>query len=448
MNSSVKRIDLEVSVQEAQKVHEMQEQTFPASSVNRAVMAGAVGNFVECFDWFAYALFASYLSRLVFPAGDPLGALLSTFAVFAIGFFVRPLGSFIFGIYADRYGRKNALAATIFLMAAGSLMISIVPSFQQIGWFSPAILLLARLMQGLAMGGETSSGGSYIVESAPSHRRGFSGSFFYMSVGLGTLCASLVGTFLTYLLSTDQMERFGWRLVFVLGALLGIFGLYLRRSVGESEVFKHAAKATSKEDRGSLRIVMVEYWPSVLRIFFVAIGTTMAFYIWAAYVPNLLRASGSVSASTSFLASTLGLIAYTLSMPVSGALSDIIGRRLVIGISWLLFAALFIPMVNYAKSNTEFLPWIMMAAMTLIGLGSGAVAAGFAEQFPTRVRAIGWGVPYNVSIAGFGGTAPYLGSWFSSKGMPDLFNWYVVALCTISGLAALGLRDLRGKPLD
>ena len=193
---------------------------------------------------------------------------------------------------------------------------------------------------------------------------------------------------------------------------------------------------------------MLNHWPGVLRVFFLAIGTTMAFYIWAAYIPNLLRASGRISASTSFLASTFGLIAYSVSMPISGALADLVGRRLVLGSSWLLFAALFIPMIHYALGNPELLPWIMVAAMSLIGMGSGAVAASFAEQFPTSVRAIGWGVPYNVSIAVFGGTAPYLGSWLASRGMPDLFNWYVVALCVISGLAAFGLRDLRGKPLD
>lgn len=445
MNSPLNSIDPDAP---AHGVREQQGETSPRSPMNRAVIAGAIGNFVECFDWFAYALFASYLSRLVFPSGDPLGALLSTFAVFAIGFFVRPLGSFIVGIYADRYGRKNALVATILFMATGSLMIAMVPSFHQAGWFAPAILLLARLMQGLAMGGETSSGGSYIVESAPADRRGFSGSFFYTSVGLGALCASLAGTFLTYLLPQDQMESHGWRLVFILGALLGIFGLYLRRSVGESETFKRAARTTSKADRGNLRAVMINYWPSVLRVFLLALGTNIAFYIWVAYIPNQLQASGHISASTSFLANTLGLIAYSASMPISGALSDLVGRRLVLGSAWVLFAALFIPMIHYVMSNPELLPWIMVVAMSLTGLGSGAVAAGFAEQFPTRVRAIGWGVPYNVSIAVFGGTAPYLGSWFASRGMSDQFNWYVVVLCAISGLAAFGLRDLRGKPLD
>ena len=321
-------------------------------------------------------------------------------------------------------------------------MIAIVPSFQQAGWLAPAMLLLARLMQGLAMGGETSSGGSYIVESAPLHRRGFSGSFFYISVGLGTLCASLTGTFLTFLLPKEQMESYGWRLVFVLGALLGIFGLYLRRSIGESEVFKRAAQTTSKKDRGSLRAVMLNHWPGVLRVFFLAIGTTMAFYIWAAYIPNLLRASGRISASTSFLASTFGLIAYSVSMPISGALADRVGRRLVLGSSWLLFAALFIPMIHYALGNPELLPWIMVAAMSLIGMGSGAGRRQLRRAVSDQ-RARDWlGVPYNVSIAVFGGTAPYLGSWLASRGMPDLFNWYVVALCVISGLAAFGLRDL------
>ena len=253
------------------------------------------------------------------------------------------------------------------------------------------MLLLARLMQGLAMGGETSSGGSYIVESAPLHRRGFSGSFFYISVGL-TLCASLTGTFLTYLLPKDQMESYGWRLVFVLGALLGIFGLYLRRSIGESEVFKRAARTTSKKDGQPARR-HAQSLAGRVASFFLAIGTTMAFYIWAAYIPNLLRASGRVSASTSFLASTFGLIAYSASMPISGALADRVGRRLVLGSSWLLFAALFIPMIHYALGNPESLPWIMVVAMSLIGLGSGAVAASFAEQFPTSVRAIGWGCP-------------------------------------------------------
>ena len=164
----------------------------------------------------------------------------------------------------------------------------------------------------------------------------------------------------------------------------------LDRRVGS---FQARAQTTSKKDRGSLRAVMLNHWPGVLRVFFLAIGTTMAFYIWAAYIPNLLRASGRISASTSFLASTFGLIAYSVSMPISGALADRVGRRLVLGSSWLLFAALFIPMIHYALGNPELLPWIMVAAMSLIGMGSGAVAASFAEQFPTSVRAIGWGCP-------------------------------------------------------
>ena len=418
------------------------------STLNHSVMVGAVGNFVECFDWFAYALFASYISRQVFPAGDPLAGLLSTFAIFAVGFFVRPVGSFIFGIYTDRHGRKNALAATIFLMAAGSLMIAVVPTFAQAGWLSPAMLIAARLLQGLAMGGETSAGGSYIVEASPARHRGFSGSFFYISVGLGTLSASLAGSLLTQLLTPAQMESVGWRLVFVLGAALGLFGLYMRRSAAESELFLQVAKTTRKKDRGSLRVVAAEYWPSMLRLFLVAIGPTMALYIWVGYVPNILRAKGLVSAATTFSASTLGLIVYTLCMPISGALSDRIGRRLVLGVSWLVFAALLAPMMRYVMADAGSLPWVTCAAMALIGLGSGAVAAGFAEQFPTRVRAIGWGAPYNISIAVFGGTAPYLGSWFASKGWPDLFNGYIAVLCALSGLAAFGLRDLRGKQLD
>ena len=340
------------------------------STLNHSVMVGAVGNFVECFDWFAYALFASYISRQVFPAGDPLAGLLSTFAIFAVGFFVRPVGSFIFGIYTDRHGRKNALAATIFLMAAGSLMIAVVPTFAQAGWLSPAMLIAARLLQGLAMGGETSAGGSYIVEASPARHRGFSGSFFYISVGLGTLSASLAGSLLTQLLTPAQMESVGWRLVFVLGAALGLFGLYMRRSAAESELFLQVAKTTRKKDRGSLRVVAAEYWPSMLRLFLVAIGPTMALYIWVGYVPNILRAKGLVSAATTFSASTLGLIVYTLCMPISGALSDRIGRRLVLGVSWLVFAALLAPMMRYVMADAGSLPWVTCAAMALIGLGS------------------------------------------------------------------------------
>ena len=221
-------------------------ETSPPSSLNRAVIAGAIGNFVECFDWFAYALFASYLSRLVFPSGDPLGrcfqhspSLPSAFRAAAGELHLRNLCGSVWpqecvsrDDFPHGHGKPDDRDRPVLL--AGGLV-------------GPAMLLLARLMQGLAMGGETSSGGSYIVESAPSHRRGFSGSFFYISVGLGTLCASLTGTFLTYLLPKDQMESYGWRLVFVLGALLGIFGLYLRRSIGESEVFKRAARTTSKK---------------------------------------------------------------------------------------------------------------------------------------------------------------------------------------------------------
>ena len=371
------------------------------STLNHSVMVGAVGNFVECFDWFAYALFASYISRQVFPAGDPLAGLLSTFAIFAVGFFVRPVGSFIFGIYTDRHGRKNALAATIFLMAAGSLMIAVVPTFAQAGWLSPAMLIAARLLQGLAMGGETSAGGSYIVEASPARHRGFSGSFFYISVGLGTLSASLAGSLLTQLLTPAQMESVGWRLVFVLGAALGLFGLYMRRSAAESELFLQVAKTTRKKDRGSLRVVAAEYWPSMLRLFLVAIGPTMALYIWVGYVPNILRAKGLVSAATTFSASTLGLIVYAVhahqrravrpDRPPPGA------GRVVAGLRG---AARADDALRDGRCRIAALGDLRRHG--LIGLGSGAVAAGFAEQFPTRVRAIGWGAPYNISIAVFG----------------------------------------------
>ena len=242
MDSSLKSIDPDAP---GHGVREQQGETSPPSSLNRAVIAGAIGNFVECFDWFAYALFASYLSRLVFPSGDPLGrcfqhspSLPSAFRAAAGELHLRNLCGSVWpqecvgrDDFPHGHGKPDDRDRPVLL--AGGLV-------------GPRHAPVGAPDAGLAMGGETSSGGSYIVESAPSHRRGFSGSFFYISVGLGTLCASLTGTFLTYLLPKDQMESYGWRLVFVLGALLGIFGLYLRRSIGESEVFKRAARTTSK----------------------------------------------------------------------------------------------------------------------------------------------------------------------------------------------------------
>ena len=242
------------------------------------------------------------------------------------------------------------------------------------------------------MGGETSSGGSYIVESAPLHRRGFSGSFFYISVGLGTLCASLTGTFLTFCCrrSRWKVTAGGWCSCWArcLASSASICG-----ARSESRKFSSAPLKPRQRKIGQPARRHAQPLAGRVACLFLAIGTTMAFYIWAAYIPNLLRASGRISASTSFLASTFGLIAYSVSMPISGALADRVGRRLVLGSSWLLFAALFIPMIHYALGNPELLPWIMVAAMSLIGMGSGAVAASFAEQFPTSVRAIGWGCP-------------------------------------------------------
>ena len=247
-------------------VREQQGDTSPPSSMNRAVIAGAIGNFVECFDWFAYALFASYLSRLVFPSGDPLGRC----------FQHSPSLPSAFRAAAGELHRWNlrgsvwtqeCVGRDDFPHGHGKPDDRDRPVLSTGGLAGSRHAPVGSPDAGLAMGGETSSGGSYIVESAPLHRRGFSGSFFYISVGLGTLCASLTGTFLTFLLPKEQMESYGWRLVFVLGALLGIFGLYLRRSIGESEVFKRAAQTTSKKDRGSLRAVMLNHWPGVLRVF-------------------------------------------------------------------------------------------------------------------------------------------------------------------------------------
>ena len=367
-----------------------------ASTVNHSVMVGAVGNFVECFDWFAYALFASYISRQVFPAGDPLAGLLSTFAIFAVGFFVRPVGSFIFGIYTDRHGRKNALAATIFLMAAGSLMIAVVPTFALAGWLSPAMLIAARLLQGWPWAGRPRRAAA-IVEASPARHRA-SAAAFHISVGLGN-AVGLAGGFLADAAATPaQMESFGWRLVFVLGSALGLFDCTCGVRE-ESELFLQVAKTTRKQDRGSLRVVAAEYWPGMLRL-----------SCWPSVQP-WRSISGSAMCRTSCAPKTLcprppplgehagpdrshAACPSAARCPTGSAAAWCLACR-----GW--SSRLLAPMMRYVMADAGSLPWVTCAAMALIGLGS-AVAAGFAEQFPTRVRAIGWGAPYNISIAVFG----------------------------------------------
>ncbi len=415
------------------------------SSRFRTILAGSVGNAVEWFDWTIYAAFAIFFSKQFFPEGNETTALLASFGIFAVGFFMRPVGGWLLGIYADRHGRKAALALTIVMMAGGSLIIGITPTYATIGIFAPLLLTCARLLQGLSLGGEYASATTFLAEMAPDKQRGFYSSFVFFSAAVGILAASAVGWVLTSTLTPEAMGEWGWRVPFLLGAVGGLVGMWIRRSVRETEAFAQNKKAGVQKQ--PLRTLLREHPRAVLRIVGFSVLTTFAFYIFVAYVPTYAIRHVGADPKTAFAANTVALIAFMLLQPVFGALSDRIGRKpqlIVFATGYLLF---FYPMMTSLGPSFGSILTVELFGLVLYAMYTSIAPAIMSEQFPTSVRAVGIGTPYNFMVAILGGTTPYLLTWLQSKGMETWFFYYVLAGAVITLFTFLRMPESVGQPL-
>ena len=404
-----------------------------ANRHRRALFAGTVGNLVEWFDWSVYAFFVPYFAASFFPAGDRFAQVLAGFAVFAIGFFLRPLGGALLGSYSDRRGRRAGMTLGITLMAGASLVIALLPTYGQIGIAAPVLLVLARCVQGISAGGEFGASSAFLVENAPPGRRAWAGSFQQVSVGAGTLLASLLAAFMFATMSEASLSGWGWRLAFGIGAVLGLLGLWLRLAVPDTEIFTRN-QAEGRLVRSPLSQVLRDHPRSVLRVVgMVAAGTALVQF-WFVSLPSLVNLKTGADLADAQLAAMLGLALFTILQPVSGWLSDKFGRRPLLLIFALGSAISFVPtLASIGTTMSSVLVSVTVNAVFLAAY-AGSLAAVMAEQFPAAVRTAGISLPYGIAVAIFGGLTPLLATASLRGQMFWLFEVVMVVLCLISAV--------------
>lgn len=409
----------------------------------RSLRAAAVGNLLEWFDWTLYGTFAIYLASNFFDKSNSTSALLSVLAVFAVGFVARPVGGIVFGRFGDRIGRKNTLILTMSTMALASLMIALIPSYESIGIWASVLLLIARLLQGLAHGGESGVSYAYVAEISPPQHRGLWASSVFVSVTLGVMAATLLGIILTSAFSKDEMMSYGWRIGFAIGGLLGFFALYMRRAAHESPVYKN--KAATKADVSPL--TRQEKLQILLKVVFFSSSSNVAYYTWVTFAPSMAISTHGMDANGAFIASLCAQLVTLLLLPLFGHFADRFGRKPMVFLYGI--GIMLAPFPVNAILSSE--PWSLFVSQG-IGLAVWALIASIypaliAEQIPTRQRALGVGFLSSLSVAIFGGTAPYLNTWLGSIGLSWVFSVYIMFLGLLAVIAAMMIRETKGVPL-
>ncbi len=408
-----------------------------------AILGGSAGNLVEWYDWYTYSAAALYFAPIFFPHGDQTAQLLQTAAVFAVGFFARPVGAWIMGRYADRAGRKAALTLSVAMMCGGSLVIAITPGTAQIGVAAPIILLLARIFQGLSLGGEYGASATYMSEMAGRKHRGFWSSFNYVTLIGGQLVALAVLIVLQHVLSKADMAAWGWRIPFLIGAALAVVAYVIRRRMRESQSF--IGESASTAERGSTRLLLASYPRETLTILGLTAGGSMIFYVYTTYMQKFLTNTAGFSKDDATELSAATLIAFMLAQPLCGWLSDRVGRKTLLLIAFGGGTLITWPvMTRIATAGSASYAFFLILAAVLVESAYTSISAVVkAELFPTPVRSLGVALPYALANAVFGGTAEYVALWFKGAGMESGFYLYASALSAISFVAALSMKDTR-----
>lgn len=410
------------------------------------VLRGSIGNLVEWYDWYVYAAFSVYFAKAFFPDGDPTAQLLSTAAVFAVGFIMRPIGGWALGRYADRFGRRSALTLSVTVMAAGSLMIALTPGYQSIGIAAPVMLLLARLLQGLSVGGEYATSATYLSEVASAGRRGFYSSFQYVTLVAGQLTALGVQIVLQQVLSSEQMHSWGWRIPFLIGAGGAIVVMLLRRGMDESASFKAVAEPAAGESgsgsRGSLR-VLLQYPRECLLVVGLTMGGTVAFYTYTTYMQKFMINTSGISKDTVAWINFVALLFFVVLQPLAGGLSDRIGRRKLLIFFGVSGTLLTVPIMSVlAHTTNAFAAFgLMLTALVIITGYTSINAIVKAELFPTKIRALGVGLPYALTVAIFGGTAEMIALALKKADLEALYFFYVAGCIAISLITYYFMRE-------
>jgi MHS family alpha-ketoglutarate permease-like MFS transporter len=395
----------------------------------RAIVGASSGNLVEWYDFYVYAFCAIYFAPAFFPGGDTTTQLLQTAAVFATGFLMRPLGGWLFGRIADRHGRRRAMLISVLMMCGGSLMIAVLPTYATLGTAAPLLLLLARLLQGLSVGGEYGTAATYMSEVAIARHRGFYASFQYVTLIGGQLLAVLTLFALQHLLSTEELRAWGWRIPFVLGALAALVALNLRRSLSETAL----ESVRAREDSGTFA-GLARHRRAFLTVIGFTAGGSLLFYTFTTYMQKYLVNTAGMDPRTTSAVMTGALCVFMLMQPLFGALSDRIGRRRSMLAFGTLTTLLTVPLLQALATVRD--PWAAFALITL-ALACASFYTSIsglikAEMFPMEVRALGVGLSYALANALFGGSAEYVALWLKSVGSESVFYWYVTAMCAVS----------------
>ncbi|HWM56244.1 MAG TPA: MFS transporter [Pseudonocardia sp.] len=412
----------------------------------RTLLAASVGNAIEWYDWTIYATFSIFFATQIFPKENAALALISTLATYALAFFFRPLGGWLLGRYADLRGRRTAMMLTIVLMAAGSLAIGLLPTFALVGWLAPILLLLARIAQGMSLGGEVSNASAYLAEIAPPERRGRYSSFFYISTGSAVLLASLLGALLTAVLSKEELAAYGWRIPFVIGGLLGLIGLWLRRAMPETDQFEEN-KAKAQALKHPLLTTLREHPKAVGQLVGFTLLSTLCYYTFFSALTPFAVSSRGADAGEVFVALSVATALFVALQYPMGLVADRFGRKPQLLIWSAATAVLVVPLSTLIGPGLGNLLVVFCVGLGLYTAMTSIAPAIMSELFPTELRGLGIGAWYNLTVALFGGTAPLVIQTLSAAGWADAFFWYVAAGAVIAFLVILTLPETRGEVL-
>ncbi len=406
-----------------------------------AIVGASSGNLVEWYDFYTFAFTAIYFAAAFFPAGNPTVQLLNTAAVFAAGFFMRPLGGWLFGWIADKHGRKNSMLISVLMMCGGSLLIAVLPTYATVGALAPVLLVIARLIQGLSVGGEYGTAATYMSEVATPGRRGFFSSFQYVTLIGGQLLASLVLVILQFIYTSDELKAWAWRIPFFIGAIAALVALFLRRALHETQ----AGDTMKSKEAGSLGALLRAHPRAFLIVVAFTAGGSLYFYTFTTYMQKYLVLTTKLPPAVATNLMTLVLFIYMCLQPPFGALSDRIGRRNSMLIYTSLAMICVVPLMYWigdAGSAWAAFP-LIIAGMIISSFYTSISGIVKAELFPAEVRALGVGFAYALGNAAFGGTAEYVALYFKNAGTESTFFWYVAVMALIGLIASLMMPDTR-----
>jgi MHS family alpha-ketoglutarate permease-like MFS transporter len=411
-----------------------------------SIVGGSAGNLVEWYDWFAYAAFAIYFAPVFFPKADPTAQLLSTATIFAVGFIMRPIGAWVMGRFADTRGRKAGLTLSVALMFGGSILIAIAPTYATAGLLGPATLLLARMMQGLSLGGEYGASATYLSEMAPRENRGFWASFQYMTLCGGQLCAIFVAVVLQGFLTEAELTAWGWRIPFVIGALLALGVYVLRRNLAETPSFENQAV-----DRpvSTAKLLWKEHRRESILVGMLSAGGGLAAYTYTSYMQKFLYNTVGFDKATATYIIAAALLWFTAMQPVFGALADKFGRKpmlLLFGIGGAIVAVPTFMTLEHVTSPVVA-ALLIMIPLTLQSGYSANNALVKAELFPAHIRGLGVALPYAIGNAIFAGTLEMVALGLKGAGVEWVFYFYVAAVIAMAGVATLLLPETRERSL-